>query len=229
MEIFDFHRGPLPLLISIPHAGTHVPDAIGERFTAAARRLPDTDWCVHHLYEFAHAFGASVIKANYSRYVVDLNRAPDSARSMSRTVRRQSVRPKPSPASPFTGGAEPDETEIEGRIDQYWRPYHRRSPQNWLGSGRITAWRSCGMRIQSPAKFLSCSQACFPSSISARVIMRPVRGRSAMHCSTRHHRRQVRRRPERPLPRRLHHQPLRPPERTGLRRATRTRAAGIHG
>jgi N-formylglutamate amidohydrolase len=43
--------------------------------TAHARELPDTDWHVCKLYEFSKALGASVIAANYSRYVVDLNRS----------------------------------------------------------------------------------------------------------------------------------------------------------
>ena len=44
--------------------------------TERARELPDTDWHVIRLYEFAKDLGASVIAANMSRYVVDLNRSP---------------------------------------------------------------------------------------------------------------------------------------------------------
>ena len=44
--------------------------------TDAGRAIPDTDWHVRRLYEFAASLGASVIAANYSRYVVDLNRPP---------------------------------------------------------------------------------------------------------------------------------------------------------
>jgi N-formylglutamate deformylase len=127
MKLYDFHRGTAPLLISIPHAGTEVPEALAHRFTVVGRSLPDTDWYVHLLYDFARGLGASIIKANYSRYVVDLNRSSDSASLY-----------VGSPTSPvcatetfggsfiYMAGHEPDEREIAGRIDQYWRPYHER-------------------------------------------------------------------------------------------------------
>jgi N-formylglutamate deformylase len=125
MNLFDFHHGALPLLISIPHAGTYVPEEIGVRFTGAARTLPDTDWCVRELYGFAREFGASIVAANYSRYVVDLNRAPDSA-SLYASHRTTPV----CSAETFAGdaiymsGSEPDAAEIAERIEKYWRPYH---------------------------------------------------------------------------------------------------------
>src|SRR5688572_7282657 len=125
MNLFDFHRGSLPLLISIPHAGTYVPEEIGARFTAAARPLPDTDWCVRELYGFTRDLGASIIAANYSRYVVDLNRSPEA------TALYVSHRTTPvCPVETFAGdgvymsGTEPDEVEIAGRIGKFWRPYH---------------------------------------------------------------------------------------------------------
>ena len=73
----ELHRGTRPLVVSVPHAGTFVPDALRARFTAAARSLPDTDWHVDRLYGFARALGASLLVATHSRYVIDLNRPPD--------------------------------------------------------------------------------------------------------------------------------------------------------
>jgi N-formylglutamate deformylase len=127
MNLYDFHRGSSPLLISIPHAGTYVPEEIGERFTASARRLPDTDWHVRELYEAARGLGASIISASYSRYVVDLNRAPDS-RALYASHRTTPI----CAAETFAGepiymsGSEPDASEIEARVERYWRPYHAR-------------------------------------------------------------------------------------------------------
>ena len=127
MNVYDFHQGSLPLLISIPHAGTFVPEPIAQRFTLAGSHLADTDWHVDKLYEFAREIGASVLTANYSRYVVDLNRSPDSA---SLYVGNQT-----SPVCPthtfsdepiYAPGREVSATEIDVRIDQYWRPYHER-------------------------------------------------------------------------------------------------------
>ena len=43
-DIFTLHRGTAPLLISLPHDGSAIPDALSARMTPQARRAPDTDW-----------------------------------------------------------------------------------------------------------------------------------------------------------------------------------------
>ncbi len=69
----------IPLLVSIPHTGTYVPDAIAADFASDyIRSLPMTDWHLHHLYDFLPALGATTIYATYSRFVADLNRPPDN-------------------------------------------------------------------------------------------------------------------------------------------------------
>lgn len=127
MSIYDFHRGSSPLLISIPHAGTQLPPDILQRLTPQARELPDTDWYVHQLYAFARNLGACVIKANFSRYVVDLNRAPDSSALY--------VSDPTSPVCPtatfdgqplYARGDVPGDDEIRARVETYWQPYHGR-------------------------------------------------------------------------------------------------------
>jgi N-formylglutamate deformylase len=67
-----------PLLVSIPHTGTYVPDAIAAEFASDyIRSLPMTDWHLHHLYDFLPELGATTLYATYSRFVADLNRTPD--------------------------------------------------------------------------------------------------------------------------------------------------------
>jgi N-formylglutamate deformylase len=75
-NVFDFREGSSALLISIPHDGRELAPGQAERMTDMGRALADTDWHVRELYAFAEELGASVIAANYSRYVVDLNRPP---------------------------------------------------------------------------------------------------------------------------------------------------------
>jgi len=122
---FEFHRGPLPLLISVPHAGTEVPDELQHRFTSVGQRLPDTDWHVDRLYDFARDMGASMLIANYSRYVVDLNRAPDS-HPLYETAPTSPV----CTAVTFAGESiyltdqAPTPAETRERVETYWRPYH---------------------------------------------------------------------------------------------------------
>jgi len=79
MEPCRFRAGRTPLLVSMPHTGTVVPEALFSRLTPAARALPDTDWHLERLYDFLDELGACVLVATHSRYVVDLNRPPDNA------------------------------------------------------------------------------------------------------------------------------------------------------
>jgi hypothetical protein len=58
---FRFCQGSRPLLISMPHVGTHVPPALAARLTEEGQRVPDTDWHLERLYDFADALGASVL------------------------------------------------------------------------------------------------------------------------------------------------------------------------
>ena len=50
--IFRFRQGTAPLLVSMPHTGTRIPDALLRRMTPVAATLPDTDWHLEQLYDF---------------------------------------------------------------------------------------------------------------------------------------------------------------------------------
>ena len=76
--VFSFHPGQTPLLISVPHSGTGLSDGLQDQLTPHARQLPDTDWYVDRLYRWAMERGVAMLVANYSRFVVDLNRPPDN-------------------------------------------------------------------------------------------------------------------------------------------------------
>jgi N-formylglutamate deformylase len=68
----------IPLVVSIPHTGTYLPEAIAADFASDhIRGLPMTDWHLHHLYDFLPALGITTLYATYSRFVADLNRPPD--------------------------------------------------------------------------------------------------------------------------------------------------------
>lgn len=70
----------IPVLVSIPHTGTYVPEAIAAEFASDyIRSLPMTDWHLHHLYDYLPALGVTTIYATWSRFVADLNRPPDNA------------------------------------------------------------------------------------------------------------------------------------------------------
>lgn len=126
-DLYVCDRGTTAVILSIPHSGLQLPEGMAGRLTPAAGRLPDTDWRVDELYDFAGDLGATVLKANYSRYVVDLNRPPDG----------ESLYPgRPTtdvcPLELFNGepvyrdGCEPDSDEINRRRVMFWQPYHDR-------------------------------------------------------------------------------------------------------
>jgi N-formylglutamate deformylase len=124
-EPFKFRSGRTPLLVSMPHTGTFLPDELAERLTPVARELPDTDWHLERLYDFLEDFGASVLVATYSRYVVDLNRPPDNAnlypgKDTTPLVPVDTFHKEPL----YRPGQEPTEREIAERVATYWKPYH---------------------------------------------------------------------------------------------------------
>ena len=74
---FQLHCGSIPLLVSIPHMGTEIPQPLRGDYVPRALDVEDTDWHLDRLYAFARTLGASVLQPAVSRYVVDLNRPPD--------------------------------------------------------------------------------------------------------------------------------------------------------
>lgn len=69
----------VPILLSVPHCGTDFPkDIVGQYDPALASAPDDTDWFVDQLYDFAADMGMTLIAARYSRWVIDLNRDPQS-------------------------------------------------------------------------------------------------------------------------------------------------------
>lgn len=125
-DVFEFHKGSVPLLVSVPHDGREVPAEIASRMTDAARRIPDTDWHVRDLYDFAAGLGASVMGATHSRYVVDLNRDPSGQALYPGASNTELVPLATFDMEPiYLDGQMPDDAEIAARTETYWRPYHQ--------------------------------------------------------------------------------------------------------
>lgn len=124
-DVYELRRGDAPLLISAPHVGTELPEAIAARLTAVGRTLIDADWHVDRLYAFAAELGATMLRARYSRYVIDVNRDPGGV-SLYPGARTTSL----CPTETFEGeplyahGDAPDDAEIAARRERYWQPYH---------------------------------------------------------------------------------------------------------
>jgi N-formylglutamate deformylase len=127
MELLRLRAGRTPLLVSMPHVGTHVPPSLAARMTEAALALPDTDWHLERLYDFLDELGATVLAATHSRYVIDLNRPPDDA-SLYPGQDTTTLLPLDTFAREpvYRPGETPGKDEAGERIERYWRPYHDR-------------------------------------------------------------------------------------------------------
>ena len=123
---FHFHQGEAPLLISMPHVGTGIPDDVRAQLAPIAYYLADTDWHLPLLYNMAQELGASIIHADYSRYVIDLNRSSDDS-NLYPGQDTTGLCPVDTFAKEalYQTGKTPDAAEVQRRIALYWQPYHR--------------------------------------------------------------------------------------------------------
>ena len=156
--IFQLHQGTAPLLISLPHDGSAIPEVLSARMTPEAQRAPDTDWHVSRLYAFARELGASILAPNHSRYVIDLNRPPDDVSlypGQNTTGLCPIVRFSGDPV--YLPGEEPTPDEIDVRIETYWRPYHDalRGELDRLRAqhARVLLWEGHSIRGECPFLF----------------------------------------------------------------------------
>lgn len=138
----------VPVLISVPHCGTSFPDEIREAYHPALIRAPDdTDWFVDRLYDFAPSLGMPMLMAEYSRWVIDLNRDPQSKPLYSdgRIVTGLC------PSTTFLGEPlyldnrnEVSTAEVDRRLRHYFQPYHQKLSEELqrLKSkfGRVLLW-----------------------------------------------------------------------------------------
>jgi N-formylglutamate deformylase len=115
-------RGDGPVVLGLPHTGTHLPPEISARLNARGRVLADTDWHIERLYAGLLP-GATLVRATFHRYVIDANRPPDG----------DSLYPGQNttglvPLTDFDGApiwdAPPDAADIAARRAAFHAPYH---------------------------------------------------------------------------------------------------------
>ena len=155
---FTLHRGSTPLLLSLPHVGTRIPDDIAPRLVPRALAVEDTDWHLAEVYDFARALGASILVPRFSRYVIDLNRPPENT-PMYPGVNNTEL----CPTRFFTGeplyppGQAPDDAEVAARLARYWQPYHQALATELARlkahHGRALLWDGHSIRSQLPWLF----------------------------------------------------------------------------
>jgi len=118
-------RGEAPLVLSLPHVGTAIPEEIEARLVSPWLARKDADWWVDQLYAFAGELDATIVRAHWSRTVIDLNRDPTGV-----SLYPGQATTGLCPVETFDGeplyrqDEEPGAEEIEARIGLYYRPYH---------------------------------------------------------------------------------------------------------
>lgn len=156
-HIVEAEGKKVPVLISVPHSGTLFPDNIKDHYDQKLIAAPDdTDWFVHKLYDFAPEMGITMITAKYSRWVIDLNRDPESAPLYD----DGRIITELCPTSSFAGEPiyldhhMPDRKEIERRLELYYWPYYNKITEllNELKSefGKVLFWDAHSIRQYVP-------------------------------------------------------------------------------
>jgi N-formylglutamate deformylase len=155
---YQFNAGTIPLLVSMPHVGTDIPDEIAATMTSAAVDKQDTDWHLVRLYDFLQDMGASTLSARWSRYAIDLNRPPENTNLYPGqdttglcpvdTFHREPL---------YRAGCVPDQAEVERRLQRYWQPYHQqlRAELDRLLAihGRVALWDAHSIASHVPRFF----------------------------------------------------------------------------
>lgn len=124
LKIFELKRADSPLVISVPHDGALIPDDILSVMNPDVINSSDRDYLIGEVFDF-NGFAYSKIKANYSRHVIDLNR-PASGEALYQNRSETELCPTSTFdfKSIYSTGLEPNQAEIQRRIDLYWQPYH---------------------------------------------------------------------------------------------------------
>ena len=124
IDVYEITKGSSPVILGLPHTGTFIPDAIGQRLNDTGLGVTDTDWHIHELYDGLLP-GASKVRALFHRYVLDANRPPSN----------ESLYPGQNttglvPLTDFDGlpiwkpGLEPNDSDIRERLATFHAPYH---------------------------------------------------------------------------------------------------------
>jgi N-formylglutamate deformylase len=117
-------EGDAPLLVSLPHTGTNL-GSIEPRLVSPWLARKDADWWIEQLYDFAGSLGATVIRTEISRTIIDVNRNPSGA-----SLYPGQATTGLCPTTTFDGeplykdGEEPGAEEIAERRRAYFDPYH---------------------------------------------------------------------------------------------------------
>lgn len=147
----------VPMILSVPHCGIEFPDELKSDYVDAMAQAPDdTDWFVHQLYNFANELGITIIYARYSRWVIDLNRDPESKPLYNdgRIITALTTTTDFFGKEIYKVGKAPNQEEVERRLKDYYWPYYNKV-QSLLDDrkkefGKVILWDAHSIRRHVP-------------------------------------------------------------------------------
>ena len=116
------HPGQGPIILAQPHSGTDIPPEIERDLNDLGRERRDTDWHIPTLYEGLLP-GATLIRANFHRYVIDANRDPEG-HSLYPGQNTTGLVPLITFDNAPIWHREPSKAEIAERLAAFHAPYH---------------------------------------------------------------------------------------------------------
>ena len=138
---------PFPLLISIPHGGTAIPNELTGHISIGKKDLfDDMDPFTREIYEPGDR-AVGIVAADIARAFIDLNRSPDDlppanpdgiVKSM--TCYKKAI---------YIKGKEPGESMGRILIDKYYLPYHRKIKEI-IETGEVHLALDCHSMAASP-------------------------------------------------------------------------------
>jgi len=120
----ETHRGDAPLLVCFPHTGTTIPAELDADYVSPWLARKDADWWIDRLYAFASDLGATTVRTDISRSVIDCNRDPSGASLYPGQTTTELCPTTSFDGEPLYAGAVPDAAEIARRRVHYFEPYH---------------------------------------------------------------------------------------------------------
>ena len=124
-EWLTVRQGQSPLIVSLPHTGTDLPDWLLPHIVSPWLAQKDADWWIDKLYDFAADLDATIVHTAISRTVIDVNRDPSGV-----SLYPGQATTELCPTTTFDGedlylpGHAPDAPEIARRRERYFEPYH---------------------------------------------------------------------------------------------------------
>lgn len=124
MSWLTVRHGTSPLIVSLPHTGTAIPNEYQESLVSPWLARKDADWWIDRLYDFAADIDATIVHTAISRTVIDVNRDPAGVSLYPGQATTELCPITTFDGEPLYREKGPDEAAIAARRSAYFSPYH---------------------------------------------------------------------------------------------------------